>query len=125
MNVIILATGHAHLGRNTVDKDGNVIESTPAHFEFAPDGPCVAVGELDPVTMVVKDGASIYGDWDAAGYLKEAMEKLKPTRTVNIPDFKAMYQAAYKDRWDLCDHCQSLNLRCQDCIVREWKEEVE
>lgn len=125
MSVIILATGHAHLGRNTVDKDGNVIESTPAHFEFAPDGPCVAVGELDPKTMVVKDGASIYGDWDAAGYLKEAMDRLKPRRQINIPDLKSIIQKAYtEDGNDLvCDYCQGLN--CRDCIVKEWKEEVE
>lgn len=125
MSVIFLATGHTHLGMNKVDKDGNVTESTPAHFEFAPDGPCVAVGELDPKTMEVKDNPSIFGDWDAAGYLEEAMERLQPRRRANIPDFKAIIQRAYmEDGNDLvCDYCQGLN--CRDCIVREWKEEAE
>ena len=123
MNVIILATGHAHLGMTERDKDGNITKSTAAHFEFAPDGPCVAVGEMDPVTMVVKDGASVYGDWDAAGYLKEVMEKLQPRRPTNIPDFKALILAAQKDGTDICDYCQGVN--CRDCIVNEWKVEEE
>ena len=125
MSMIFLATGHTHLGMNKTDKNGNITETVPAHFEFAPDGPCVAVGELDPETMAPKDGPSIYGDWDPAGYLQEAMDKLKPSRPGNIPDFKAMYQAAYKNNFDLCDHCNCLNLSCRDCIVNDWKEEVE
>lgn len=123
MSFIFLATGHTHLGMNKRDKDGNVTESIPAHFEFADGGPCVAVGELDPDTMAVKDGTSIFGDWDAAGYLKEAMERLKPNRPANIPDFKSIILAALKDGTDVCDYCPVLN--CRDCIVKEWKEEVE
>lgn len=121
MSFIFLGTGHAHLGMTERDKDGNVTKSTTAHFEFEDNGPCVAVGELDPVTMVVKDGTEVYGDWDAAGYLAAAMKKLNPGRPVNIPDFKAIVQAAYKDGTDFCDHCQSIN--CLDCIVKEWKDE--
>lgn len=125
MSIIFLAKGRAILGMNKVDKDGNITESTPAHFEFADDGPSVAVGEMDPVTKVFKDGASIYGDWDAAGYLKAVMEKLQPRRKINIPDFKAIIQKAYtEDGNDLvCDYCQAIN--CRDCIVKEWKDEVE
>lgn len=125
MSMIFLATGRATMGINRRDKDGNIIESVPARFEFENGGPCVAVGELDPETMEVKGNVDLFGDWQAAGYLETAMEKLKPTRTANIPDFKAMFQAAYKDRADLCDYCHNLNIRCQDCIVQEWKEEVE
>lgn len=123
MSFVFLATGHTHLGMNKRDKDGNITESIPAHFEFAPDGPCVAVGELDPETMKPKDGPSIYGNWDAAGYLKETMDMLKPNRPVNIPDFKAIILAARKDGTDICEYCQDFN--CRDCIVQEWKEEEE
>ena len=125
MSMIFLATGHAHLGMNKRDKEGNITESVPSHFEFAADGSCVAVGELDPKTMEVKGNADLFGDWDAAGYLKEAMDRLKPSRPVNIPDFRAIIQKAYtEDGNDLvCDYCTGIN--CRDCIVKEWKEEVE
>lgn len=123
MSMIFLATGHTHLGVSKRDKDGNITEIVPAHFEFANDGPCVAVGELDPETMAPKDGPSIYGDWDAAGYLKEALDMLKPRRPVNIPDFKTIILAIEKDGTDVCDYCRSCN--CRDCIVKEWKEEAE
>ena len=125
MSLIFLATGHTHLGVNKRDKDGNITEIVPARFEFAPDGPCVAVGELDPETMAPKDNPSIYGDWDPAGYLKEALDMLKPRRPGNIPDFKAIIQKAYtEDGNDLvCDYCSCYN--CLDCIVRDWKEEAE
>lgn len=124
MSMIFLATGHTHLGMNKRDKDGNITETVPAHFEFAPDGPCVAVGELDPKTMTPKDGPSIYGNWDAAGYLADALELIKPSRPVNIPDFKAIIQKAYtEDGNDLvCDYCSGYN--CGNCIVREWKEDL-
>ena len=125
MSLIFLATGHTTLGMNKRDKDGNITETVPARFEFAPDGPCVAVGELDPETMNPKEDTSIFGDWDAAGYLEEAIVRLKPYRRVNIPDFKAIIQKAYtEDGNDLvCDYCKGIN--CTNCIVREWKEEAE
>lgn len=124
MSMIFLVKGHAHLGISKRDKDGNVTESIPAHFEFAPDGPCVAVGELDPETMEIKGEADIYGDWDAAGYLKSVLEKLQPVRKSNVPDFKAIVNALWeKDRTDICDYCKGYN--CRDCIVNEWKEEAE
>ena len=122
MSVIFLAKGHAHMGITERDKDGNVIKSTPAHFEYADNGPCVAVGELDPETMKVKGDVDLYGDWDAAGYLAETMKRLNPARQVNIPDFKAIVRDAIKDGYDFCDYCQSIN--CTNCIVNEWKEEM-
>ena len=122
MSMIFLATGHAHLGMTERDKDGNVTKSTPAHFEFADDGPCVAVGELDPETMEVKSDVVMYGDWDAAGYLEDTMKRLKPGRQVNIPDFKTIVLRLLKDEGiDICDQCPTGN--CRDCIVNEWKEE--
>lgn len=123
MSMIFIATGRTTLGVNKRDKDGNITEIVPARFEFVHDGPCVAVGELDPKTMAPKDGPSIYGNWDAAGYLKEVLVMLKPRRQVNLPDFKAIIQKAYtEDGNDLvCDYCSGYN--CGNCIVREWKEE--
>lgn len=121
MSVIFLAKGHAHMGITERDKDGNVIKSTPAHFEYADNGPCVAVGELDPETMKVKGDVVLYGDWDAAGYLEEALKRLNPGRPVNIPDFELLFRRIREyERIDICEHCPSLN--CRDCIVNRWEE---
>lgn len=122
MSMIFIATGRATLGMNKMDKDGNVTESTPGQFFFTDTGPCVAVGEMDPETMEVKeDSVSLYGDWDAAGYLEKALDKLKPYRKTNIPDFKAITRALWKENIDLCEYCHDQN--CSDCVVRQWGEE--
>lgn len=125
MSVIFLATGTCTMGVTTRDKDGNIIESRPAQFTYDDKGGTVVVGKLDPETMKPTEPVDIvYGDWDAAGYLAEALELLKPRRQVNIPDFKAIIQAFIeKDNIDFCDYCPNLN--CRDCIVKEWKEEAE
>lgn len=124
--MIFLGTGHCHLGRFDKDEDGNIKETSPAHFEFADGGPCVAIGTVDLEAKDVNDAftlTDIFGDYDAAGYLTRAMEQLKPTRPVNIPDFAAIIQAAIKDGVNFCDYCQGLN--CRDCAVEEWKENAE
>lgn len=126
MSFIFLGTGHCHLGRFDKDKDGNIKETSPAHFEFADGGGCVAIGTVDPDAQNVQDiftVTDIFGDYDAAGYLTRAMEHLKPARPVNIPDFAAIVQAAIKDGVNICDYCQGLN--CRDCAVEEWKENAE
>lgn len=126
MSMIFLATGTVTLGMTKRDKDGNVVSSTPARFTWDDKGGSIAIGYMDDKTKEInEESVSIFGDWDAAGYLKEAMDRLKPRRQINIPDFKAIIQKAYtEDGNDLvCDYCQGLN--CRDCIVREWKEEVE
>ena len=126
MSIVYLMKGTAHLGRTTRDKDGNIIEHTPAQFTTDNAGGSVAVGLLNPETLIPAGPASgIYGDWDAAGYLAAALELLKPGRKINIPDFKAIIQAAYREDGNdlVCDYCQSPN--CCDCIVKEWKEELE
>ena len=123
MSIIFLGTGHCRLGFTERDKDGNITKEKPAHFEFADGGPCVAIGTVDPDTEMLSTITDIFGDWDAAGYLTRAMEHLKPTRPVNIPDFAAIIQAAIKDGVVICDFCQGLN--CHDCAVEEWKENAE
>ena len=124
MSMIFLAKGTCTIGMTKTDKDGNVVESTSAQFTFDGTGGSIAIGEMDPDTKEIKEeSVSIFGDWDAAGYLAEAIELLKPRRKVNIPDFKAIIQAAIKDGVDICDYCQSCN--CHDCIVEEWKEDAE
>ena len=126
MSIVFLMKGTCTLGRNQKDKDGNILESTPAQFTHDNAGGSVAVGLLDPETMRPAEPVSgIFGDWDAAGYLEEALKLLEPKRRINIPDFKAIIQAAYQeDGSDLvCDYCKGKN--CWDCIVREWREEVE
>lgn len=124
MSFIFMATGDARMGFSKRDKDGNVTESTPARFEWKDGGACVAIGHLDPKTgEPVNELDSVFGDWDAGGYLARALELLKPSRPINIPDFAAITKAAMKDRVDLCDYCQRFD--CRDCVVQEWKEDTD
>lgn len=125
MNVVFLAKGTCTLGMTKRDKDGNVTTSESAQFNFDGTGGSVAVGEMDPETNVIDtESVSIFGDWDAAGYLAEALKLLQPRRSVNLPNLKAIVQAAYcEDGNDLlCDYCNELN--CPNCIIQEWKEEL-
>lgn len=123
--MIFLATGTCTMGMTKRDKDGNIVESTPAHFTFDDTGGSIAIGQMDAHSKEIdEESVSVFGDWDAASYLAEVLELLKPRRQVNIPDFKAIIQAFIeKDNIDFCDYCQNLN--CRDCIVKEWKEETE
>ena len=126
MSMVFLMTGNCTLGITRQDKDGNVIEHKPAQFTADDAGSCVAVGLLDPETMQpVGPVSGIHGDWDAAGYLEEALKLLKPRRRLNIQDIKAIVQAAYQEDGNdlLCDYCKSMN--CCNCIIKEWKEDLE
>lgn len=126
MSMIILAKGTCTLGMTKKDKDGNVASSTQAQFTFDDTGGSIAVGEMDPDTKEIDaESVSIFGEWDAAGYVAEMLKMLKPARKVNIPDLKAIVQAAYQEDGNdlLCDYCKSMN--CRDCIIKEWKEELE
>lgn len=125
MSMIFIATGTCTLGMTKRDKDGNVESSTPARFTWDDKGGSVAIGYMDPASKEInEESVSIFGDWDAAGYLSKALQLIKPRRSVNIPDFKAIVNALWeKDRTDVCDYCRGYN--CRDCIVNEWKEEHE
>lgn len=126
MSIIFLAKGTCTLGMSKKDKNGNVTGSTQAQFIFDGIGGSIAIGEMDPDTKEIDaETVSIYGDWDAAGYVAEMLKLLKPARKVNIPDLKAIVQAAYQEDGNdlLCDYCKSMN--CYDCIIKEWKEEID
>lgn len=122
MSMIFLGVGSAYMGVNHTDKDGNVTSSEPPRWENDPKGGCIAIGKLNPETMEQDGPAEVFGDWDAAGYLARALELLKPNRQINIPDIKAVVQAASKAGGEdfFCEHCRSCN--CRDCIINEWKE---
>lgn len=125
MSAIFIATGTCTMGMTKTDKDGNVVSHTPAQFTIDDTGGSVAIGELDPETMKPKEPVTgIYADWDAAGYLTMALELLKPSRTINIPDLRAMILAAIRDGTDFCTYCERQGYYCRDCIIREWEEEA-
>ena len=65
--------------------------------------------------------AEVYGDWDAAAYLRRVVELIHPNRQINIPNLEAMIRAAAKDGVDICTYCPDYN--CRGCIVNEWKED--
>ena len=122
--MLFIAKGNVSLGEKKIDKDGNVISETGATFSTDENGSCVAVGELDEDAAELKLNIhSVHGDWDAAGYLRAILEALKPQRQVNLPDFKAIFEAARNNGSDLCDYCQEDTYDCRDCIVKRWEEE--
>lgn len=126
MSAVFLVTGTCTLGRTIRDKDGNIAEHTPAQFTADDVGGSVAVGLLNPETMQpVELVTGIFGDWNAAAYLEEALKLLNPKRKVNIPDFKYIIQSLIRHEGvDICDNCHDY-YKCADCIVKEWKEELE
>lgn len=126
MSMIFIAKGTCTLGMTKRDKEGNVVNQTAAQFTFDKDGGSIAVGEMDPDTNEIdKETVSIFGDWDAAGYLTEVLKQLNPKRKVNIPDIKHIVQSLIRhDGVDVCDNCYDF-YKCQDCIIKEWKEDLE
>lgn len=123
MEIVFLAKGHCQLGMSTHDNNGNIIESKPATFTVAADGPCVAVGTLDSETMEQTGEIALYGDWDASGYLKETLERLAPNRQHNIPNLEQIVKAMNADGVDVCDYCQEM--KCSECILKMYKESEE
>lgn len=121
MNAIFLVKGNAYMGLNKFDKDGNIVESKPAHFETSDDGPCVAIGEIDLDTMKINGIECVYGDYQASGYLQDILDRLEPKRQSDIPDFKEIIRGVSADGIDICDYCPSLY--CRDCIITRWKSE--
>ena len=129
MSMVFLARGNFTIGCSTTDKQGNVVESTPSHFDIDPEGGCVAVGLIDDETGQPKPGADLFGDYQAAEYLSKALELLGPGRPINLPDIKAMVlqQKGTPDEDFICDRCMELPglYDCQFCIVNEWKEDTD
>lgn len=123
MSAIFLAKGNAYLGQNKTDKDGNITESKPAHFETSDDGPCIALGKIDLDTMEVKGIECVYGDFQASGYLQGVLDLLQPKRKTDIPDFKGMLREARGDGFDICNYCKMDGYQCRDCIVTRWNSE--
>lgn len=125
--MIFLAKGTCTLGRVSRDKDGNIIEQTPAKFEAGQDGGCIAVGILNDETMDQVGQAELFGDFDPWGYLSHALKLLAPTRSGNIPDFEGIFKNLHAARENCeCDflpyYCRP---DCRDCIVRAWMDEME
>lgn len=123
MNAIFLAKGTAMMGMTTRDAHGNVTH-TPPQFKTDEHGGCIAIGELDMDTgKIMEPIESIYGDYDAAGYLAKILELLKPDRPINIPDIKGIVLALGRDNVDFCDYCEDAGYKCRDCIISQWRDE--
>lgn len=123
MSIIFLAKGTATMGMRKLDNAGNIVESRPAQFTFDDAGSCVAIGELDQETFQPKGPITgLFADWDASGYLSMALELLKPSRQMNIPDFEAIIKEAFRYGVDVCDYCRVID--CNNCAVKEWKEDA-
>ena len=109
------------MGRICRDKDGNITEQSTARWDVDPAGGSVAIWPMDPEKMEPSGPAEVYGDWDAAAYLRRVVDLIQPNRQINIPDLEAMIRAAAKDGVDICTYCADCN--CWDCIVSKWKED--
>lgn len=143
MSTIFMSVGAVTLGRVTKDKDGNVVSRKPPQFTEDPAGGCVIIGKAelaeggqDDDGILIQTGpVEVFGDYQAAEYLRRAVELLQPSRPINIPNFRAIVREAVRQGVDICECCRPLeNQRdgeirhtpaCADCIVREWMEEAE
>lgn len=129
MSALFMATGTCRLGQTTRDGDGNIIKQTPPSFEPDQNGGSVIVGRIKFTDDgMEQDGpADVFGDWDAAGYLRQALEIIKPSRRHNIPNFEGIIKTMAIKRHDnecpFLEHCESVF--CQDCIVSQWIEDTE
>lgn len=119
--MVFLVQGHTYLGTTKRDGMGNIVESTPARFESSREGPCIAVGMMDPDTTEQVGDMSIFGDYNAEGYLSHVLELLKPTtRRHDLPDIKGIVRNMANNGIDICDYCPSSN--CFNCAVHEWTD---
>ena len=84
MGVIGIGVGTATMGRICRDKDGNITEQSTARWDADPDGGSVAIWPMDPEKMEPSGPAEVYGDWDAAAYLRRVVELIHPNRQINI-----------------------------------------
>lgn len=129
MSAIFMATATVKLGQTTTDKDGNIVKQIAPSCEFDPAGGSVIVGKLKITDDAMEpDGpAEVFGDWDAAGYLAEALEALRPSRRHNLPDFEKIVKSMVRERagedCPFMDHCGSVF--CRDCVISRWMEEAQ
>ena len=93
MGVIGIGVGTATMGRICRDKDGTITEQSTARWDADPAGGSVAIWPMDPEKMEPSGPAEVYGDWDAAAYLRRVVELIHPNRRINIPDLEAMIRA--------------------------------
>ena len=123
MGLIGIGVGTAHMGSMKTGPHGEVLSVTPARWETEPAGGCVAIWPLNPETMEQDGPAEVFGDWQAAEYLARALEMIRHSRQINVPNLEAMIRQATKDGFNICDYCPDFN--CRDCIVNEWKGDPE
>ena len=118
------AAGHVVLNPATLPDgltDADYMRICMAMVDADPDGGSVAIWPMDPEKMEPSGPAEVYGDWDAAAYLRRVVELIHPNRQINIPNLEAMIRDAAKDGVDICTYCPDYN--CRGCIVNEWKED--
>ena len=123
MGLIGIGVGTAHMGSMKTGPHGEVLSVTTARWETEPAGGCVAIWPLNPETMEQDGPAEVFGDWQAAEYLARALEMIRHSRQINVPNLEAMIRQATKDGFNICDYCPDFN--CRDCIVNEWKGDPE
>lgn len=127
--MVFLAKGHAFLGRRARDSSGNIYIDEPAHFDFDDEGGAVAVGTINTATMKISEEPppEVYGDFDPAGYLKKALQLLRPSRRGNIPDLENMVKKWALEnsglRCPFFQECESMF--CSDCIIKDWIDEAQ
>ena len=123
MGMIVIGVGTTQLGSMRTAPNGDVVSVTPAVWKPDSKGGSVAIWPLNPETMEQDGPAEVFGDWQAAEYLARALEMIRPSRQINVPNLEAMIRQATNDGFNICDYCPDFN--CRDCIVNEWKGDPE
>lgn len=123
---VLLLRGTACLGVTRHNSDGTT-EHIPASFTPSDNGECIGVCEFDPEKNEPLGQISLFGDYQQAEILEEAIELLGPNiRPGNIPPVREMFRLAGRRDMEcpLLDICEKPS--CYNggiaCIFREWMD---
>lgn len=118
---VFLVKGTYTFGRVTQHKDGTK-EHIPAKFTPSDSGGCVLVAKVSLATMDSVAPASLFGDYQAAEYLGEALDLIAPSRRPDVPNLENVFKNVGKKREEcpLLEYCSNF---CYDCKLHEWMTE--
>ena len=121
---VMVQRGTYYLGRNCLDKDGNIAESNPPEWKPDPEGSSVIVTLFNPEKNEQIGKAELFSWWDSCGIEQCVRDKLELTRR-NFPSPEELYHwiEKYQHGLNLCEICEGIcaGYDCKVCPIEELK----